>query len=236
MFGKEETNKMKTPVMPNSSLDSREHAAEDGQSVRGRGSPIEHQDVSRRTLLKGGAALAGLTVLRVAGPAHAFAPHSSEEDGHDDQPDPAQCLGRAGEEVIPWLDQPAPNPIPDNLGNLLKWEALDSWLIPADKFFFVNHFGQPDGLDEATWRVDIAGLVSRPQSLALADLKARPRREVHFTLECSGQHGTPFAIGNIGNARWAGTRLAPLLEEAGVLEHATDVIFWGIDRGTVTIR
>jgi DMSO/TMAO reductase YedYZ molybdopterin-dependent catalytic subunit len=239
MFGKEETNKMKTPVMQNSSLGSREHAAEDEQSVRGRGSPIERQDVSRRTLLKGGGALAGLTVLRVADPAQAFADHSVEKDESrwdDDQPDLGPTLGHPGDEIIPWLDQPAPNPIPDNLGNLLKWEELDSWLIPADNFFFVNHFGQPDGLDEATWRVGIEGLVSRPQSLTLADLKARPRREVDFTLECSGQHGTPFAIGNIGNARWAGTPLAPLLEEAGVLEEAIEVVFYGLDQGTVTIR
>ena len=55
---------------------------------------MEHQDVSRRTLLKGGAAaLAGLTVLRVAGPAHAF--------------------GQSGGEVIPWLDQPPPSPFPE---------------------------------------------------------------------------------------------------------------------------
>jgi DMSO/TMAO reductase YedYZ molybdopterin-dependent catalytic subunit len=235
MFGKEETNKMKTQVVPDSSLDNREHAAEDEQSVRGRRSPIEHHDVSRRTLLKGGAALAGLTVLRVAGPAQAF---PGEENGHDDQPDPAQCLGHPGEEVIPWLDQPAENPVPNNVGNLLKWEELDSWLTPADNFFFVRHFGQPDGLDEAMWRVGITGLVAHPQSLTLADIKARPRREVDFTLECSGNTGTglDFFIGAIGNARWAGTPLAPLLEEAGVLEHATEVIFWGIDRGTVTIR
>ena len=142
-------------------------------TVRGRGSPMEHQDVSRRTWLKGGgAALAGLTMLRVAGPAHAFASHS-------------------GEEVIPWLDQPAPNPVPDIVGNLLKWEELDSWLTPADNFFFVTHFGIPDGLDESTWRVGIAGLVARPQSLTLADLKARPRREVDFTLECSGNTSAP---------------------------------------------
>ena len=51
------------------------------------------QDFSRRSLLKGGgAAFAGLTVLQVAGPAPAFA--------------------QAGEEVVPWLDQPAPNPVP----------------------------------------------------------------------------------------------------------------------------
>ena len=143
---------------------------------------MEHPDVSRRTLLKGGgAALAGLTVLRVAGPAHAFPGRSDEEE---DQSDLAHALGQPDEEVLPWLDQPAANPVPNILGNLLKWEALDSWLTPADDFFFVQHYGQPQGLDTATWRVDIAGLVARPQSLTLADLKARARREVTFTLEC----------------------------------------------------
>jgi DMSO/TMAO reductase YedYZ molybdopterin-dependent catalytic subunit len=180
---------------------------------------IKNPEISRRTLLKdGGAALAGLTVLRVAGPAHAF--------------------GQSGGEVIPWLDQPPPFPFPEFGGNVLKWEELDSWLTPTDNFHFVNHFGTPNGLDESTWRVGIAGLVARPQSLTLADLKARPRREVDFTLECSGNNGTglDFATGFIGNARWAGARLAPLLEQAGVLEHAIEVIFYGADSGTLTIR
>ncbi len=82
----------------------------------------------------------------------------------------------------------AESPFPDNVGNLLKWEELDSWRTPSENFFFVNHYGQPDGLNEATWRVGIAGLVARPQSLTLADLKARPRREVDFTLGVLGQH------------------------------------------------
>ncbi len=200
---------------------------------------MKNQDVSRRTLLKGGAALAGLTVLQVAGPAHAFPGHSGEQDGNawdDDQPDPAHAFRHHDEEVIPWLDQPAENPIPNSVGNLLKWEELDSWLTPTDKFFFVNHYGQPDGLDEATWRVGIEGLVARPQSLMLADLKARARREVNFTLECSGNTSADFFIGGIGNARWGGTPLAPLLEEAGVREHGSEVVFWGADRGTLTIR
>jgi DMSO/TMAO reductase YedYZ molybdopterin-dependent catalytic subunit len=61
---------------------------------------------------------------------------------------------------------------------------------------------------------------------------------VEFTLECSGNTGTglDFFIGGIGNARWAGTRLAPLLHEARVLEQGSEVVFWGADRGTVTIR
>jgi len=229
---------MKTPAMTDSSADSREHATENEQSVRGRELLVERQEVSRRTLLRGGGALAGLTVLRVTGPAHAFPGHFGERDGNDDQSDPGQSLREPGEEVIPWLDQPAENPFPDNLKNLLKWEELDSWLTPIDKFFSFNHFGQPTSLNEATWRVDIAGLVARPQSLRLADLKARPRHEVDFTLECSGNNGTglDFVIGAIGNARWAGARLASLLEAAGVQEQGTEVVFWGADSATLTIR
>jgi DMSO/TMAO reductase YedYZ molybdopterin-dependent catalytic subunit len=70
----------------------------------------------------------------------------------------------------------------------------------------------------------------------LADLKARPRREVSFTLECSGDHGFPWFIGGVSNARWAGAPLAPLLERAGILDEGTEVVFWGADSGEVTIR
>jgi|tagenome__1003787_1003787.scaffolds.fasta_scaffold20891692_1 DMSO/TMAO reductase YedYZ molybdopterin-dependent catalytic subunit len=177
--------------------------------------------MSRRTLLKGGgAAFAGLTTMQVTGPAHAF---------------PGQ-----GDEVIPWLDQPPVNPVPSEVGNLLDWEALDSWLTPTDNFFTINHYGPPPAaaVDPATWRLGIGGLVAQPQSLTLADLQARPRREVTFTLECSGNTGTglPWFIGGIGNARWAGTPLAPLLERTGILEQGTEVVFWGADSGQVTIR
>ena len=48
--------------------------------------------------------------------------------------------------------------------------------------------------------------------------------------------GLPFFIGGVGNARWAGTPLAPVLERAGVLEEGIEVVFWGADSGQVTIR
>ena len=177
-----------------------------------------NQEMSRRTLLKGGgAALAGLSALQVTGPAHAFP-------------------GEPGEEVIPWVDQPPPPPFEGD-PQLLKWETLDSYFTDPEKFFIVSHYDNP-AVDAAAWRLGIAGLVARPQSLSLADLMARPRREVTFTLECSGNHGFPFVIGAIGNARWAGTPLAPLLQRAGVLRQGTDheVVFWGADSGQVAIR
>jgi DMSO/TMAO reductase YedYZ molybdopterin-dependent catalytic subunit len=179
--------------------------------------PVENQDISRRILLKGGgAAVAGLTMLQVTAPVPTF--------------------GQMGEEVIPWLDQPPP-PLPSDVNdNLQPWERLDSWLTPKERFFNVNHYGQPDALDETTWRIGITGLVARPQSLTLADLKARERREVDFTLECSGNNGFDWFTSGIGNARLAGTPLASLLEEAGVLEQGSEVVFYGVDRGPVTIR
>ena len=182
-----EKYKMEKPGMTDSSPDSREYGTENEEPVRGTESTTVNREVSRRTLLKGGGAAlaAGLTVLQVAGPANAFP--SGEEDGNDDQPDPSQSLGRPGDVVIPWLDQPPPFPAPDIGGSQLVWEELNSWLTPPEKFHFVTHYGIPTGLDNpAAWRVAVAGLVRHRLSLSLADLKDRPRREIDFTLECAG--------------------------------------------------
>ncbi len=56
---------------------------------------MTRSSISRRALVQqGGAALAGLGALRLAGPARA----SQSEPGG---------------EVVPWLDRPAPNPVPE---------------------------------------------------------------------------------------------------------------------------
>jgi DMSO/TMAO reductase YedYZ molybdopterin-dependent catalytic subunit len=142
---------------------------------------------------------------------------------------------RAGEEVLPWLDQPPENPAPDAVRNLLQWQELDSWITPNDEFFAVNHYNWPS-IDEQAWTLEVGGQVARPLTFTLEQLRARPRREVVFTLECSGNHGFPWFIGGIGTARWAGTPLAPILEEAGVLDDGREVIFFGADQGEEEVR
>ena len=132
--------------------------------------------MSRRdVLLQGSMAIAGLALLRVPRLAYAFSI----------QP---------GEEVLPWLDQPAPNPVPEVVGIQLQWENLDNWVTPNDQFFTVGHYDKPV-LDAATWRLQIGGLVQQPMVLTLDDLKARPRQEVTFTLECSGNQRTAVFLG-----------------------------------------
>ena len=142
-----------------------------------------------------------------------------------------------GEEVLPWLDQRAevPPPAQNVIGHQLVWEELDSWITPNDKFFTIIHFGTP-AIDMPGWRLDVAGLVKKPLSLTLDELRARPRQEVTFTVECSGNHGRPFTGGLVGNATWAGTPLAPLLQEAGILDQGKEVVFYGTDIGTQKVR
>ncbi|HEV7717431.1 MAG TPA: sulfite oxidase [Arsenicitalea sp.] len=173
-------------------------------------------DLPRRDFIIGGsAALAAMAMLRTSA-AYAF---------------PA----RAGETVVPWLDQPAENPDPVGIQKQLVWEDLDSWITPNDKFFSISHFDRPV-IDASTWKLEIGGLVNNPQTLTLDNIKARPRQEVVFTVECSGNHGFPFFTGGIGNARWAGTPLAPILEEAGVLDSGIEVVFWGTDAGEIELH
>lgn len=131
---------------------------------------------------------------------------------------------RENEELIPFLDQP-----PARSG-LLDWSTLDSFITPNDEFFNVSHYNKPV-IDQNTWQLEISGLVDNPMMLTIDDIKARPKQEVLFTLECSGNHGFPTFTGAIGNAKWAGTPLAPILKEAGIKEDGIEVIFFGHDTG-----
>ena len=142
---------------------------------------------------------------------------------------------RPGDIVIPWADQPAANPVPQVIRSQLLWEDLDSWITPNEKFFAITHFNLPE-VDASTWKLEVGGLVQKPMALTLADVKARQRQEVTFTMECSGNHGLPFFNGGIGNARWAGTPLAALLADAQVEDGGIEVVFWGADVGDVEIK
>ena len=137
----------------------------------------------------------------------------------------------AAGKTIPWADQPPPIPPPaqNAIHNLTPWESLDSWITPNDKFFSIAHYNRP-AIEAAAWQLNLSGLV-KPTALTLETLKAAPRQEVTFTLECSGNNGLPFFHSAVGNARWAGTRLADVLRSAGIQDKAVEVVFYGADQG-----
>ena len=143
---------------------------------------------------------------------------------------------RPGEEVVPWLDQPGANPSGGVVENLQPWENLaSSFITPNDKFFRVSHYDKPV-IDDKKWNLEIAGLVKKPMTLTLPAIKARPKQEVVYTIECGGNHGFPWFTTGIGTAKWGGTPLAALLKQAGVMDRGSEVVFWGAESGTETIR
>jgi DMSO/TMAO reductase YedYZ molybdopterin-dependent catalytic subunit len=147
------------------------------------------------------------------------------------------AAAEAGDHVVPWSDQPPPVPPPAQavIRNLTAWEDLDGPITPAGKFFEIAHYGPPD-IDLARWRLDVMGLVDKPLSFTLDELKARPRQSVTFAMECSGNNGLPFFTSAVGNAQWAGTSLGDVLKAAQVKPEAQEVVFFGADQGEEVLR
>ena len=111
---------------------------------------------------------------------------------------------------------------------------LDDWVTPIEDFFVVSHYNSPE-VDASAYRLDIGGLVGRPISLTLDQLRARPRVERTTVFECGG-NARGLLHGMVGNANWVGVDLQALLEEAAPSPAALEVHFWGADAGTEEIR
>lgn len=73
----------------------------------------------------------------------------------------------------------------------------------------------------ADWRLEIGGLVERPLSLSLADLRAAPSR-TQIT-----RHDCVEGWSSIG--KWKGARLGPLLDRAGLKPEARFIAFFCAD-------
>src|SRR5438034_6320 len=147
--------------------------------------------------------------------------------------------GASPRRCTPWFARPgAEAPVPPAakaVKALTRSEELNSWITPNDKFFCIAHYDVP-AIDEKSWRLEIAGLVAKPLTLTLAELKALPRQEVTSTIECAGNNGLPFLTSAVGNARWAGASLAEILKSVQVKPGTSEVVFFGADQGEEVLR
>lgn len=121
----------------------------------------------------------------------------------------------------------------------LPLEALEYPITPIGLHYLLIHFDIPR-VDPSEWRLKIGGHVRTPMTLTLDDLKRRPAVTRAVTLECAGNGranlsprplSQPWLFEAVGNAEWTGTPLRPLLEAAGPLDGALEVVFTGLDRG-----
>ncbi len=111
-------------------------------------------------------------------------------------------------------------------------------ITPLDRFYLRNHFDIPS-LDARAWRLEVRGLVERPLSLSLQDLRRLPRATVEAVLQCAGNGrglfrprvpGVQWRVGACGNARWTGVRLRDVIGLARAREGAAHVHARGAER------
>ena len=119
-------------------------------------------------------------------------------------------------------------------------EALRHDVTPAGLHYLLIHFDVPYVADASQWRLSIGGRVATPFDITLDEIKRLPQKTLRVTLECAGNGRSnmsprwpsmPWMEGAVGTAEWTGTPLRPLLERAGLLSDAVDVVFTGADRG-----
>src|SRR5437773_9894843 len=144
-----------------------------------------HMDnvTSRRTVLKTGLTAAGLAAFGI--------------------PEWAVPALAEGETPVPFTDIPANFATnPSEVVRVLDIRKIDNGPTPKDQFFTTQHYGHPS-IDPAAFRLKITGLVDRPKTLSVDEIKAMGRDAVAAAFECSGNgrgRVQGFASNEIGRA------------------------------------
>ena len=164
---------------------------------------------TRREILKGGLAVAGLGVLGI--------------------PEWALPALAQSETLVPFTDLPATvNTTPAADRRILDIRKINSPFTPRDQFFTTQHYGHPD-VDPAAFRLKVSGLVDKPMSLSLDELKKMSSTELVAGFECSGNRRPLQGLSS--NGRWTGVPLKTVLDQAGVKAAAREFVFFGADHG-----
>ncbi|MFI6758589.1 sulfite oxidase [Micromonospora sp. NPDC050417] len=119
------------------------------------------------------------------------------------------------------LPAPASPAAPVPAGADLDLTQLAPYTTPNRQFYRIDTALVVPQVDPEKWKLRIHGRVRNPITLTYADLLDRPLIERDITLACvSNEVGGDL----IGNARWLGVPLADLLDQAGPLDDADQVV------------
>jgi sulfane dehydrogenase subunit SoxC len=118
-------------------------------------------------------------------------------------------------------------------------ESLHWDITPPGLHYLLTHYDIP-AIDPASFELVVDGRVGTSLVLDLDVIRSRPQVSAVVTLECAGNGraqllprpvSQPWLTEAVSTARWSGTPLASLLQEAGIANDAVDVIFTGADHG-----
>jgi DMSO/TMAO reductase YedYZ molybdopterin-dependent catalytic subunit len=110
---------------------------------------------------------------------------------------------------------------------------LNTFITPDSQLFQTVHMGEPN-IDSDKYVIAIDGLVKKPYSLTLEQLKLFPSTTFTSFHEC---YGPPMLeptrnYWRIGNVRWKGVEMRRLIERAGLEDEGKFVWCEGLDSGT----
>jgi DMSO/TMAO reductase YedYZ molybdopterin-dependent catalytic subunit len=109
--------------------------------------------------------------------------------------------------------------------------ALPASIAPSGWRIYTVAASMPR-FDAATWRLEVGGLVERPLSLSIADLRALPRAEQTSDFHCV----TGWSVNGV---RWGGVRFRDLLAAARPRAEGTALSFTSSEQpyvDTLTLR
>ena len=206
-------------------------------------------DITRREALENIAGTVGAVIatsIPVAVAAQSAAPTALQAPPTSPSPGrlmgaPTSAVGTRSPFAPPAGRTPVGNPVGSSLTPL---HSLSGSITPSDLHFERHHAGVP-AIDPAAHKLVIHGLVDRPLSLSVDDIKRFPQvTRVHF-VECSG-NGRPVWVspapdmtpqrtdGLTSNSEWTGVPLATLFREAGAQASATWFLAEGADACMMT--
>ena len=118
-------------------------------------------------------------------------------------------------------------------------EGLRYPITPLGLHYLLIHFDIPH-VDINEWRLKVAGMVAKPMEFTLDEIQKRPAKTITVTMECAGDGrallnpraiSQPWFTEAVGTAKWTGTPLWGILEEAGLDRGVVEILLTGLDEG-----
>jgi DMSO/TMAO reductase YedYZ molybdopterin-dependent catalytic subunit len=116
---------------------------------------------------------------------------------------------------------------------------LDDDITPTSRHFIRNNGVPPEEADAGKWTLTVDGLVDKPMTLTIAELRQKFEVVTHaLTIECGGNgrgffdppaKGNQWTLGAVACSNWTGVRLADVLKAAGVKDNVVYTAHVGAD-------
>lgn len=200
--------------------------------------PKAPEKVSRRQMLAGGAALAGGALATRLIPLNGQTPAATAAQPAVVPPPPPRPVAPIDPALIPGspsgplglrspYENPSVAPLNVTTGSALTpLQSLQGTITPSDLHFQRHHNGIPL-IDPDLWSLTVHGLVDKPLTLSLAELKRFPSITRPYFIECSGNGRAAFRTpkkemtaqqvdGLTSNSEWTGVPVSLVLREVGV--------------------